>query len=70
MEELPTFLSSWMNPQVLGDSLAVWSGRILAASLVFFVLLERIEAVLDSHGMTLTHVPPPPRIVSPAASSA
>jgi len=37
MEELTTFLSTWLDPQVVGAVVMTWGGRLLAALVIFIV---------------------------------
>jgi len=37
MEQLSAAISSWVNPQSIGELLLAWSGRILAAALIFVI---------------------------------
>jgi len=42
MEELPTSISAWLNPQFVGELLIAWGGRIVGALAIF--LIGRIVA--------------------------
>jgi small conductance mechanosensitive channel len=50
MDELKTQLSGWLNPQLVGELLLTWSGRLLAALAVF--LIGRLIARLLSEWLS------------------
>jgi hypothetical protein len=37
MEELQAFISTWLDPRVVGEVVVAWSGRLLAALAIFLV---------------------------------
>jgi small conductance mechanosensitive channel len=53
MEELMTFLSTWLDPRVVGETVMTWGGRLLAALLIFVIgrLIARLLTRLISSAM-------------------
>ena len=37
MEELQTWISTWLDPRLVGEVVVAWSGRLLAALAIFIV---------------------------------
>lgn len=37
MDEIQKAISGWLNPQLIGELLLTWSGRVLAALAIFFI---------------------------------
>jgi small conductance mechanosensitive channel len=53
MEDLMTFLSTWIEPRVVGEVVMTWGGRLLAALLIFVIgrLIARLLTRLIDRAM-------------------
>ena len=53
MDEIRNQIAGWLNPQLIGELLLTWSGRVLAAAAIFFIgrLVARLLSDWFSRGV-------------------